>query len=103
MEAQRGKPLQKRMVLFKLTDSKPMMYHDEPIYRDNKRVGAISSAAYGHTLGASVGMGYVEYLGGVDKEYLDSGSFEIDIAGQRIPAKASLRPFYDPTSGRVKV
>jgi len=103
VEAQRGKPLQKRMVLFKLLDAKPMMYHDEPIYRDDKRVGAISSAAYGHTLGASVGMGYVEYLGGVGKEYLESGFFEIDIAGQRIPAKASLRPFYDPTSGRVKV
>ena len=103
VEAQRGKPLQKRMVLFKLLDAKPMMYHDEPIYRDDKRVGAISSAAYGHTLGASVGMGYVEYLGGVGKDYLESGFFEIDIAGQRIPAKASLRPFYDPTSGRVKV
>ena len=103
VEAQRGKPLQKRMVLFKLLDAKPMMYHDEPIYRDDKRVGAISSAAYGHTLGASVGMGYVEYLGGVGKEYLESGFFEIDIAGERIPAEASLRPFYDPTSGRVKV
>ena len=79
------------------------MYHDEPIYRDGTRVGAISSAAYGHTLGASVGMGYVHHEGGIDKDYLAAGSFEIDIAGDRIPAEASLRPFYDPTSARVKV
>ncbi|MDD9907638.1 MAG: FAD-dependent oxidoreductase [Rhodospirillaceae bacterium] len=103
VEAQRGKPLPKRLVLFKLTDPEPLMYHDEPIYRDGTRVGAISSAAYGHTLGASVGMGYVEHEGGVDKAYLEAGSFEVDIAGERVPAEASLRPFYDPTSARVKV
>ena len=45
----------------------------------------------------------VEHEGGVDKDYLDAGAFEIDIAGERIPAEASLRPFYDPTSARVKV
>ena len=103
VEAQRGKPLPKRLVLFKLTDPEPLMYHDEPIYRDGSRVGAISSAAYGHTLGASVGMGYVEHKGGVDKADLEAGSFEVDIAGERVPAEASLRPFYDPTSTRVKV
>ena len=103
VEAQRVKPLPKRLVLFKLTDPEPLMYHDEPIYRDGRRVGAISSAAYGHTLGASVGMGYVEHKGGVDKAYLEAGSFEVDIAGERVPAEASLRPFYDPTSARVKV
>ena len=79
------------------------MYHDEPIYRDGERIGAISSAAYGHTLGTSVGMGYVHHAGGVDADYLAAGHFEIDIAGDRIPATASLRPFYDPTSARVKV
>ena len=103
VEEQSGKPLPKRLVLFKLTVPEPLMYHDEPIYRDGTRVGAISSAAYGHTLRASVGMGYVHHEGGVDKDYLAAGSFEIDIAGDRIPAEASLRPFYDPTSARVKV
>ncbi len=103
VEAQRGKPLPKRLALFKLNDPEPLMFHDEPIYRDGARVGAISSAAYGHTLGASVGLGYLHHEGGVDADYLASGAFEIDIAGDRIPATASLRPFYDPTSARIKV
>jgi 4-methylaminobutanoate oxidase (formaldehyde-forming) len=33
---------------------------------------------------------------------LAAGRFEIDIAGARIPATASLRPFYDPASARIK-
>jgi glycine cleavage system T protein len=102
VEAQRGKPTPKRLVLFKLDDPEPLMYHDEPIYRDGERVGAISSAAYGHTLGASVGMGYVHHAGGVNADYLSAGGFEIDIAGERVPATASLRPFYDPTNARIK-
>lgn len=102
VEAQRGKPMPKRLVLFKLDDPEPLMYHDEPIYRDGERVGAISSAAYGHTLGASVGMGYVHHEDGVNADYLSAGSFEIDVAGERIPATASLRPFYDPKNERIK-
>ncbi|NKB59961.1 MAG: FAD-dependent oxidoreductase [Alphaproteobacteria bacterium] len=102
VEAQRGKPTPKRLVLFKLEDPKPLMYHDEPIYRDGERVGAISSAAYGHTLGASVGMGYVHHEDSVNADYLSAGTFEIDVAGERIPATASLRPFYDPTNERIK-
>lgn len=103
VEAQRGKPTPKRLVLFKLEDPEPLMYHDEPVYRDGERVGAISSAAYGHTLSASVGMGYVQHADGVDTDYLAAGRFEIDVAGDRIPATASLRPFYDPASARVKM
>ena len=102
VEAQRGKPTPKRLVLFKLNDPEPLMYHDEPIYRDGERVGAISSAAYGHTLGASVGMGYVHHEDGVNADYLSAGTFEIDVAGERIPATASLRPFYDPKNERIK-
>jgi 4-methylaminobutanoate oxidase (formaldehyde-forming) len=102
IEARRGKPLAKRLVAFKLDDPEPLMYHDEPIYRDGERVGAIASAAYGHTIGAAIGLGYVHHADGVDTDMLAAGRFEIDIAGARIPATASLRPFYDPASARIK-
>ena len=102
IEAQRGKPMPKRLVAFKLEEPEPLMYHDEPVYRDGKRVGAITSAAYGHTLGAAIGLGYIHDPGGVTKELLASSRFEIDVAGERIPATASLRPFYDPDGSRTK-
>jgi len=34
--------------------------------------------------------------------YLDAGRWELEIAERRVPARVSLRPFYDPTSARVR-
>ena len=92
-----------RMPQFLLADPEPMLYYGEIIYRDGVPVGHIMAGGYGHTLGASVGVGPVENPGGiVTAEYIKSGSFEIDIAGTRFPAKASLRPMYDPQLERVR-
>jgi 4-methylaminobutanoate oxidase (formaldehyde-forming) len=80
-----------------------MMYYGEIIYRDGKPVGNIMAGAYGHTLGASVAVGPVENEGGiVTAEFINSGTYEIDIAGVRYPAEASLRPMYDPGLKRVR-
>ena len=78
-----------------------MLYHNEPIYRSGQRVGLITSGMYGHTLGAAVGMGYVNHVDGVTNEYIASGEFSIEIANRRIAARASLTPLYDPTRQRI--
>jgi len=92
-----------RMPQFLLENSEPLLYHGEIIYRDGAQVGYIMAGGYGHTLGASVGVGPVENEGGtVSVDYIKSGSYEIDIAGVRYPAKASLRPMYDPQLKRVR-
>jgi 4-methylaminobutanoate oxidase (formaldehyde-forming) len=39
----------------------------------------------------------------IDQAYLDAGRWEVEIAGKRYPAVASLRPMYDPEMKRVKV
>lgn len=57
---------------------------------------------YGHTLGAAVGMGYVNCPEGVSEEFIRSGAFELDVAGRRLSARASLTPMYDPGSQRVR-
>ncbi|MEX0286326.1 MAG: FAD-dependent oxidoreductase [Paracoccaceae bacterium] len=93
--------LQTRMVQFQLTDPEPLLYHNEPILRDGEIVGYLSSGAYGHHLGAAIGMGYVPCAGETTEQLLAS-SFEIDVCGTRVPAKASLRPLYDPKSERVR-
>jgi 4-methylaminobutanoate oxidase (formaldehyde-forming) len=94
--------LDRRLVQFLLSDREPMLYHAEPILRDGVIVGYLSSGAYGHHLGAAMGMGYVPCQGETVQELLAS-SYEIEIAGVRVAAKASLKPFYDPKSERVKV
>jgi 4-methylaminobutanoate oxidase (formaldehyde-forming) len=97
----RDKGLTTRLVQFKLTDPEPLLYHNEPVIRDGEIVGYLSSGAYGHHLGAAMGMGYVPCEGETAEQVLAS-SYEIDVAGTRVAAKASLKPFYDPTSARVK-
>jgi 4-methylaminobutanoate oxidase (formaldehyde-forming) len=94
--------LRQRFVQFLLEDPEPLLYGDEPIYRDGKRVGYLGSGGYGHTLGGSVGLGYVEHEEGVTAGFIKSGRYELEVVGRRYPAKASLRPMYDPKGKKVR-
>jgi glycine cleavage system aminomethyltransferase T/glycine/D-amino acid oxidase-like deaminating enzyme len=98
----RGAPLVRRLVQFALRDPQPLLFGAEPIFKDGALIGHLKSGAFGHTFGAAVGMGYLTNRDGVSKEWLASGGFEIEIAGRRAPAIASLRAFYDPQRTRVK-
>jgi glycine cleavage system aminomethyltransferase T/glycine/D-amino acid oxidase-like deaminating enzyme len=92
----------KRIVQFLLEDPEPMLYYGEQIYRDGNWVGYIHSGGYGFTLGASVGLAMIEADEPITPEYIASGKFEIEVNGVCYPARASLRPMYDPKSERVK-
>jgi 4-methylaminobutanoate oxidase (formaldehyde-forming) len=100
--AQRGKPLTKRLVNFVLDDAEALPLGDEPIWCEGRIVGSTSSAAYGHALGRAVAMGYVRRPEGIDSTYLTRARFEIEIAGDRVAARGSLRAPYDPDALRVK-
>ncbi len=94
--------MNKRLVQFLLQDPEQTLYHHEPIVRDGKTVGHLTSGDYGHTLGGAVGLGYVQTEDEITQDYIDSGRFEIDVAGDRIPAKAALRAMYDPRATRMR-
>ena len=98
----REQGLRRRLVQFRLTNSQPLLYHNEPILRDGQTVGYLSSGGYGHTLGAAVGMGYVPSTGETVADVLGS-DYAIDVMGERVPAVASLKSFYDPAGDRMKV
>ena len=99
---QRERTLTKRLLTFVLEDEEALPWGDEPILRDGRVVGTVTSAGFGHTLGRGVAMGYVRDPDGVDDAYVAGGRFELDVAGDRIPARASLVPPYDPRALRVK-
>ena len=94
--------LDRRMLQFRLDDPEPLMFHNEAIVRDGKIVGPITSGNYGHYLGASIGLGYVPCRGQSESDVLAS-RYEIEIAGRRYAATASLAPMYDPKSERVRM
>ena len=102
LQRQREAVATRTLVQFQLHDPGPLLFHNEPIWRNDQIVGHITSGMFGHTLGAAVGLGYVGNADGVDREFIDAGKYEIEVALHRIPATASLRPLYDPASERIR-
>jgi 4-methylaminobutanoate oxidase (formaldehyde-forming) len=96
-------PLKKRLLQILVKDPEPMMFHAEIVRRDGKPVSYIRAASYGHTLGGAVGLAMVEANEPIDQKWLDAGRWEVEIANQRYPAIASLRPLYDPKNEKVKL
>lgn len=95
LEAQRAESVRvKRLVQLRITDSSQIVYHDEPIRREGVVVGRVTSGMYGHTFGACLAMGYLYNQEGVTKEWIESGSFDIEVASVQVPADAQIRPFY---------
>ncbi|HMS97006.1 MAG TPA: aminomethyltransferase family protein, partial [Tabrizicola sp.] len=93
--------LDRKMLQFRLKDPEPLLFHNEAIVRDGKIVGPVTSGNYGHHLGGAIGMGYVPSKGQTDEDILGS-TYEIEVAGKRHAAIASLAPLYDPKSERIR-
>ena len=94
--------LDRRLVQFRLKDPQPLLFHNEAILRDGKIIGPITSGNYGHHLGGAIWLGYVPCQGQSEADVLAS-TYEIEIAGERFAAEASLKPMYDPRSERTKM
>ena len=94
--------LKQRLVQFLLKSPEPMLYHNEPIWQGDRIAGYIRSGMYAHTLGAACGLGYVTAADGGVVGPIGGDDYEIEIAGVRHRATASLKPLYDPTNARIK-
>ena len=79
---------------------------NELIYRNGEYVGYVTSASYGFTIDCPIVMGFVEAPKGVKQitmDHVKSGNYEVEVDGQRYPAKISLGSLYDPKSVRVRM
>ncbi len=97
-----GTHLNKRLVQLVLDDPEPILYHHEPIMCNNECIGYLSSGNYGHTLGASVGLGYVKHSDTINQAWLDERQWGIDVGGTVFAAKASISAQYDPKGERMR-
>lgn len=100
---QKAEGVKKRLVMFALEDPNYLLYHNEPIWRNDEIVGYLTSGMFGHTVGAAIGLGYVTRDEPIKASWIKEGSYEIEVATERVKARASLRPFYDPKSERVRM
>jgi sarcosine dehydrogenase len=98
---QRAKPLPRLLAGF-TADPEVVLLGRETIYRDGRRVGWLTSAGFGYTVGRSIGYGYVRDPDGVDRGYVLGGRYELEVAGERVPAEVFLDPLYDPKGERVR-
>lgn len=101
IERQKQAGIKRRMVHLQLHDDAPILLHDEAILRSGQIVGQVTSGGFGYSVGRSVGLGYIDMPDGFDRSIVETGDFEIEIAGDRFSADASLKPFYDPTGSRI--
>lgn len=92
----------RRMLQFLLKAPEPLLYGNETIYREGEAVGHIQVGAYGHSLGGAVGIGFAECNEPLTAGMVAASKWEIEIAGQRIDARASLKPILDPAMDRIK-
>ncbi|MEO1198668.1 MAG: FAD-dependent oxidoreductase [Pseudomonadota bacterium] len=91
-----------RMLQFLLKDPDPLLHGLELIYLDGDQVGYLQVGGYGHSLGGAVGIGFVELDVPLTAEIVSQGRWQIEIAGERVDAVASLKPLYDPAMAKIK-
>ncbi len=75
------------------------MLGDEPIWHGGKVVGWVTSGGYGHFVGASLAQGYIPRALAGD---LAKDAFEIEIIGDRRPARIVTAPLFDPEGARMR-
>ena len=106
LETQRSQPLQKRFAGFVVDgfgSTDVILLGRETIFRDGNPVGWLTSAGWGYTIGANVGYGYVRDRAGVSDSMLESGQYELEVAGQRVPARLVRGPLVDPENTRIRL
>jgi dimethylglycine dehydrogenase len=69
----------------------------EPVKRNGKLVGFVTSGAYGHYVGQSLALAYV------DRGLAGSGApLTVDVIGENRPAVMLSEPPYDPQGARLR-
>jgi glycine cleavage system aminomethyltransferase T/glycine/D-amino acid oxidase-like deaminating enzyme len=81
----------RRLVSVVLESPEPMLWGGELVLRDGSPAGQVTSAAWGETVGACVGLAYLRADGPVTADWLAGAGFEVDVAGERYAVRPSLR------------
>ena len=101
--AQKARGVSRRLAAFTLDNPAAILWGGELIFRNGEPAGQVTSAAYGHTLGRAVALGYVRNTAGnVDAAFMTSGKYSIDVGGECFDATIHWRAPYDPDGARLK-
>ena len=99
---QKKNGLKKIFAGFICDDPDQILLGRETIFRDGKQVGWLSSGGYGYTIGKSIGYGYIRSEEVIDKEFVKSGNYELEIATKKVPCNIHLSSMYDAKMEKIK-
>ncbi len=95
--AERDRPPERRLATFVVDAQDADAWGDEPIWKDGKVVGFVTSGGYAHYSGKSVALGLVP------REMIEPETrVEIEILGERRPARLVTEPLLDPQGERMR-
>lgn len=93
--ASRDVPPARRLVLLEMDATDADAWRDEPVDAGDRTVGFVTSGGYGHTIGRSLALAYV------DGGFLDA-DLTVEILGDRRPARVLTEPPVDPSGSRMR-
>jgi 4-methylaminobutanoate oxidase (formaldehyde-forming) len=100
--AQLDTGVKKRLAGLSVDDPLVILLGRETIYRNGERVGWLSSGGHGHFVDRPIGYGFIRHPAGVTEAFMAEGSYELEVASVRVPARLHLGALYDPTNARIK-
>ena len=74
----------------------------ETIFRDGVLVGYLSSAGWGYNIGKNIGYGHVRSDQRLDRDYLEAGTYELEVACERVACIIHFEKLYDPGMVLIK-
>ncbi len=94
----------RKLVSFVVSDPEQMMWGGELVLRDGVAAGQVTSAAWGESVGACVGLAYLWGQDGapIDADWVRAGQYEVNIGGELRGISVSLKPPFDPSNDKVR-
>lgn len=100
--AQREAGVVRRLVLLTVEEGCPLIQHEEPVYRDGQLAGGVTSATMAFTLNRPIAMAMLKCAPGETPKTLAESRFDIDVGGERYPARLHVRAPVDPSGARMR-
>jgi glycine cleavage system aminomethyltransferase T len=94
----------RRVVGFSVGSAEEMLWGGELVLRDGVVAGQVTSAAWGETTGACVGLAYVRSPehAPLTADWIRAGDYQVNVGGVLHPITVSLKPIYDPDNARTR-
>ncbi|MGY4649215.1 GcvT family protein [Mycobacterium sp. URHB0021] len=104
VEKARAEGPRRKLAGFRVDNAEAMLWGGELVLRDGAVAGQVTSAAWGATTGACVGLAYLRASDGsvINADWVNAGAYQVNVGGQLYPISVSLKPLYDPANERIR-